>query len=295
MFSGRKVNLWGLYSRAGSMLETLSLVLLFAGQSKERRRIMGDDRPNPLPSIEFSSDLIRLMRTASSLAVLTGAGVSAESGIPTFREAQSGLWSRYDPTQLATPEAFQENPELVWSWYQWRRDLINNNAPNPAHHTLVKIEQKLPSFTLITQNVDGFHRQAGSGNVLELHGNIHTNLCSREKKVVISRAEDGRMVPTCPDCGAKLRPGVVWFGESLPVDALRAAQEAAASSDIFLSIGTSGLVQPAASLPLIALEAGKIVLEINPSPTPLTPYSHFAIHGPAGEVLPELYQAIWYT
>jgi NAD-dependent deacetylase len=248
-----------------------------------------------LPTIP--PDLISLLRSASRVAVLTGAGVSKESGVPTFREAQTGLWAQYDPADLATPEAFSRNPKLVWEWYTWRRELVAQARPNPGHFALARLESQVTAhgalFTLITQNVDGLHQRAGSKNVVELHGNTGRVKCSRDGAVVESWPLAGPIPPPCPRCGAPLRPDVVWFGETLPPEVLMAARRAAAESDILFSIGTSGVVEPAASLPYIALERGAVVVEINPDATPLTPNATHVLRGPSGEVLPELVRAVW--
>ena len=188
------------------------------------------------------------LRNARSVAVLTGSGISAESGVPTFRDAQTGLWARYDPMELATPEAFERDPRLVWEWYAWRRELVGNAALNPGHEALAELESRVPDFVLLTQNVDGLHRRAGSQNVVELHGSILHSRCSVEGAFVEPREEDPEIPPSCPSCGAFLRPDVVWFGEALPAEALEEAFHAARECDLFFSIGTSSLVQPAASL-----------------------------------------------
>jgi len=224
-----------------------------------------------------------------SIAVLTGAGVSAESGVPTFR-GEKGLWRRFRPEELATPSAFARDPKLVWEWYDWRRQLIARCEPNPAHRTLAEMERAFPRFTLITQNVDGFHQAAGSRRVIELHGNIWRVRCTREGTVWENREVPLREIPPRCKCGALLRPDVVWFGEPLPPEALREAQRAAESCQIMLVIGTSAVVQPAASLPLMALQAGAYVIEINPQETPLSPYVHKAIRGPAARELPKLWE-----
>jgi NAD-dependent deacetylase len=224
---------------------------------------------------------------------LTGAGVSAESGVPTFRDAQTGLWSRYRPEDLATPQAFRRRPGLVWRWYAWRRALVEAVEPNPAHRALAALEQRLPGFHLVTQNVDGLHRRAGSARLLELHGDLFTTLCSAEGNPVAQWKESGQLPPDCPRCGAPLRPGVVWFGEMLPEPTLTEAFRLSAGCQLFLSIGTSSLVHPAAALPRLALEAGATLVEINPHATPLSESAHFVLNGPAGEVLPALLQAAW--
>lgn len=232
--------------------------------------------------------LVNALHASRRLFVLTGAGVSAESGIPTFREAQTGLWSRYDPQELATPQAFAADPRLVWEWYAWRRQLIAEAGPNPAHYAVADLQRLIPAMTLVTQNVDGLHQQAGSTDVVELHGNIGRSICSTERTVVETWPESGQIPPSCPDCRAPLRPDVVWFGEPLPSEALDAALDAAGTCDLFLSIGTSAIVYPAASLAHIALQRGAQVAELNAEPTSLTPYADFALLGKAGELLPEL-------
>ena len=242
---------------------------------------------NP-PDVHIPESLVTALRSAGSVAVLTGSGVSAESGVPTFREAQTGLWARFGPEELATPEAFARDPRLVWEWYTWRRELVEKAAPNPGHEALAELERHVPSFALITQNVDGLHRQAGSRNVIELHGNIRRSKCSRESVVVEPREDDTGVPPSCPRCGAFLRPDVVWFGEALPASAFVEAFAAARSCDFFFSVGTFGLVQPAASLPFEALRYGAVVVEVNPNETPLTRHATYVLQGLAGEVLPVL-------
>ena len=234
--------------------------------------------------------LVDALRRARRVVALTGSGISAESGVPTFRDAQTGLWANYDPQELATPEAFARDPELVWRWYAWRRGLVEGARPNAGHMALADLERRAPVFTLVTQNVDGLHGEAGSLNVVELHGNIRRSRCSVEN-VTVEPEEAEHLPPLCPNCGSPLRPDVVWFGEALPAEALRAASEAARSCDVLLSVGTSGLVYPAASLPHEALEGGAAVVEINPDPTPLSAHAEFAVRGKAGEVLPDLVRA----
>ncbi len=229
--------------------------------------------------------------TLESVAALTGAGVSAGSGVPTFR-GEEGLWRHYRAEELATPEAFQRDPRLVWEWYNWRRELIRECAPNVAHEVLASMERALPDFTLITQNVDGLHQAAGSVNVLEIHGNIWRVRCTN----CLYRTDDHRvplpdLPPQCPACGSHLRPDVVWFGESLPQHVIDAAWAAAAQCHILLVVGTSAVVQPAASLPLVALRNGAQLVEINPAETPLSRHAHTVIRQPAAEALPEWWEA----
>jgi len=202
------------------------------------------------------------LATARSVAVLTGAGISAESGIPTFRDALTGLWAKYDLEELATPEAFERHPALVWDWYAERRAKVSTCRPNPGHLALAALEQRVPEFLLITQNVDGLHASAGSRRMVELHGNIRRVKCSRDGRIVAEWSGTERP-PPCPECGAPLRPDVVWFGEMLPEGEFSRAADAARTCEFFLSVGTSNLVEPAASLPWMAHRHGATVLVIN--------------------------------
>ena len=241
-----------------------------------------------MSSIGFPDKLVRLLRTSSRVAVLTGAGVSQESGLRTFRDAQTGIWTQHRPEDLASPEAFRRDAQLVWDWYAWRREAIKGVRPNPGHYALVEMERRLAAFTLITQNVDGLHRLAGTQHVLELHGNILRVRCSECGRYGEEGQEEAQEVPRCTICSGLMRPDVVWFGEMLPQAELQAAVEAARACQVFFSIGTSSLVQPAASLALMAKQSGAIVVEINPEATPLTVYAEFFLQGKSGVVLPEL-------
>jgi NAD-dependent deacetylase len=234
--------------------------------------------------------LVERLAASRRVAVLTGAGVSAESGIPTFRDALTGLWANYDPQELATPEGFARNPGLVWEWYAERRARIAEVQPNPGHVALAALAQRFERFTLVTQNIDSLHQRAGSREVVELHGNIARVKCSREDTVV-DAFPAGESPPRC-HCGAWLRPDVVWFGEMLPAAALARAEEAAEHCEVFFSIGTSAQVYPAAELPLRALSAGAAVVEINPERTLLTRHAQFVLPGAAGKVLPALLQRL---
>src|SRR5262245_56184147 len=236
----------------------------------------------------FLPRLLEIAASAKRVTVLTGAGVSAESGVPTFRDAQTGLWSKYKAEELATPRAFQNTPRLVWEWYEWRRKLVANAKPNPAHLALVEMEKLFPSFQLITQNVDGLHQRAGSHRDIELHGNITRTKCSEEGTLLTSWKDTGEVPPRCPNCGSLLPPDVVWFEEPMPEMEMQLAARASTTCDVFFSIGTSTVVYPAAALPSEALRSGAIVVEINPQPTPFTTQAHFALAGKAGVVLPEL-------
>lgn len=238
--------------------------------------------------VHIPEELIAALADAHSVTVLTGAGVSAESGIPTFREAQTGLWAQYDPRELATPEAFMRNPRLVWEWYAWRRSLIEKAQPNLAHYALVDLEQGTPTFLLVTQNIDGLHWRAGSRDMVEMHGNIARTKCFDEGHLVDWWADTGEVPPRCPRCSGYLRPDVVWFGEGIPDHALRTALHAADQCDVFICVGTSAVVQPAAQLPLIAKRKGARIIELNPQQTALSVIADWSLQGSAGEILPEI-------
>ena len=210
--------------------------------------------------------------------------------MPTFREAQTGLWEKYDPLELATPEAFARDPELVWRWYRWRRELVAGAEPNAGHRALAELQSLVPRLTLVTQNVDGMHQRAGSRDVIEFHGNLFSNRCFADGRIVETDAGDA--VPRCPDCGDYLRPGVVWFGEAIPEDALHLSFAAAADCDVFMSIGTSSLVYPAAGLADVALESGAVTIEVNPSPTGQSDAYTASLRGNAGVVLPKLVESL---
>lgn len=232
------------------------------------------------------SQLIDILCQTKQIVVLTGAGISAESGIPTFR-GEEGLWKQYRAEDLATPIAFIKDPKLVWEWYDWRRGIIASKKPNAGHKILGRWEKIFPNFILITQNIDGLHQKAGSKNILELHGNIWKVRCTEERTITENHDIPLEEIPPhCPDCGALLRPHVVWFGESLFSSVLYKAFQVSSSCEIIFSIGTSAVVQPAASLPLAAAEANAKIVEINPDPTPLTSYADFSFRGKAGEILP---------
>ena len=240
--------------------------------------------------------LVESLRRARHVAVLTGAGVSAESGLPTFRDALTGLWANHRPEDLATPEAFERDPATVWAWYRMRREAALAAEPNPAHVALARLETLVPRFTLITQNVDGLHRRAGSRDVVELHGDLTRARCSREGAAAERWEEpaDGGEPPRCEGCGAYLRPDVVWFGEALPPEALHRAWAAAHECDVFLAVGTSNLVEPAASLPWMAAVQGATVAVVNTSMEGQgTGAGIHHLAGAAGTVLPVLVEAAW--
>ena len=232
------------------------------------------------------------MMSLPKIAVLTGAGVSKASGVPTFRGGPESLWRNHPPQELATPQAFARDPRLVWEFYDWRRQIIARARPNPAHRVLAEMEAALPHFTLVTQNVDGLHREAGNRNILYLHGDIWFVRCT----ACAYRAEDRRvplpeLPPPCPQCGALLRPDVVWFGEPLDAAMLARAEDAFARADIALVVGTSAVVYPAAALPYATIERGGRVIEFNVEPTPITPYAAESILGPSEITLPQWWEA----
>ena len=232
------------------------------------------------------------IRAAERLVVLTGAGISAESGVPVFR-GDGGLWRQFRPEQLATPEAFRRQPELVWEWYLWRRARIAEAKPNAGHYTIAQWQQARAGVTLLTQNVDGLHARAGSPQPLELHGNLWRVRCARGCGVTDEDAPDSavRETLTCR-CGAWLRPDVVWFGEPLDAGTLEAATERVAEADVVLVVGTSAVVYPVAALPQIARRQRARVVEINVEATPLSADVDAVLRGPAGEVLPALEEAL---
>ena len=245
--------------------------------------------------MELPSGLRSALGTASKILVLTGAGMSAESGVPTFRDAQTGLWKNHRPEELATPQGFRAQPELVWNWYQSRRDNIRAVLPHAGHYALVKIERHFDEFLLVTQNVDSLHQKSGSVEVVELHGNIMRSICSEtgrpiDDSWIQSTSERPPRSPHHPRGLA--RPDVVWFGEALPAGAMKRAMAAALACDICFSIGTSTLVQPAASLPFAALQSGAIVIEINPAPTGLATKVQFSLRATAAQALPVIAGAL---
>lgn len=238
------------------------------------------------------------IHNAKKIAILTGAGVSKESGVPTFRDAMDGLWSKYNPEELATPTAFINNPKLVWDWYQFRRDLVNQAKPNSGHVALAEIQKYHPRTFVITQNVDDLHEQAGSTNIIHLHGNIAESKCFDDcqgKPTIIDlesfdwNRDEGP--PACPHCGAHVRPNVVWFHEKLPETELERAYALSVVCDLMIVVGTSGLVTPAATLPKIAKESEDIpaiIIEVNPDDSMITPYADIKLKAPSGEILPKV-------
>jgi NAD-dependent deacetylase len=244
-----------------------------------------------MSSPSFPSDLKEIIQKTSRLVVLTGAGVSAESGMPTFR-GEDGWWRNYRAEELATPTAFARDPKLVWEWYDMRRKIIHDCSPNPAHDTIAEMERYFENFLLITQNVDGLHRRAGNSKIIELHGNLWHVRCMDEGRTFDFMEVPLKNIPPTCDCGALIRPDVVWFGESLPREAIDDAFAAAQDCNVMLVVGTSGVVQPAASLPIVAKNSGAVVIEVNLEPTPFTQLVDHSFLGKAGEVMPDLYKFI---
>jgi len=228
------------------------------------------------------------VRDCRSLCVLTGAGVSAESGVPTFRGPE-GLWKMRDPMTLATPEAFAADPREVWEWYQWRRQRIRGCAPNPGHAALAAVEAAIPDFLLVTQNVDGLHRAAGSRRVAEIHGSIWVVRCPGCGAEREERGDFAELPPRCAACGGTLRPGVVWFGEALPAGPSGMAMEMLSRCDVLIVAGTSAVVSPASGYAAVAKRRGARVIEVNPDETPVSALCDATFRGKSGEVLPALF------
>lgn len=250
--------------------------------------------------------LVPTLRAARHAVAFTGAGVSAESGIPTFRDALTGLWTRYDAATLASPEGFRADPELVWGWYEWRRMKALQAEPNPAHRAIAAMASRFPRLTPITQNVDDLHERAGSRDVLHLHGSLHRPRCGacglpwEFPPGLPVEPEGGRRLapPRCPACGERVRPGVVWFGESLEAGFARALEsleglDAGVPCDLLFAVGTSSMVWPAAHIPYAAKRLGATVVQVNPLETELDAAADFNLRGPAGEILPALVEAAW--
>ncbi len=252
-----------------------------------------------MPDIDPS--LIRALRNARRVVVFTGAGASSESGIPTFRDALTGLWERFEAEDLATPGAFARDPALVWGWYEWRRMKALAAVPNAAHTAIARMATLVPDLAVVTQNVDDLHERAGSEGVIRLHGNIlrpRCSACGRRHELpagLPKEPEGGRRLdpPRCAHCAGPIRPDVVWFGEELPAAELRRAFAAAEACDVLLSIGTSSLVYPAAEVPRRAAGRGATVIQVNPSATGLDDLTRFNLRRSAAEVMPALLDAAW--
>lgn len=266
----------------------------FDHSERSDRPEQSDSSRRSAPSSAYDSELIDRLAEAHAVAVLTGAGISAESGIPTFRD-EDGLWQKYDPSELATMEAFLDRPDVVQDWYAHRRSILEEAGPNPAHRALTRLEELVPEFLCVTQNVDDLHREADTEAVVELHGNIRRSYCvdceEPADEEVLARIEEGAPA-RCPECGGLIRPDVVWFGEALPRKAIARAERAARSADVFLSVGTSAAVHPAAGLPVTAHRHGAYLVEVNVDRTEITAHADEVLRGPAGEELPQLVSAI---
>jgi len=236
----------------------------------------------------FSSQLISKLQRAESVTVFTGAGISAESGVPTFR-GTDGIWKKFRPEELANFDAFIRNPELVWEWYKHRKQIVASIQPNAGHTALAEMERRFPQFAIITQNIDNLHRRAGSKNIYELHGNVERNYCiGCGKNFTDAEIMSMDKVPRCTSCGDLVRPDVVWFGEQLPVEQWEKSVSAAERAEVFFSIGTSAVVYPAASLPLTAKKAGAYIIEINIERTELSPWADEVLLGRSGDILPNI-------
>ncbi len=236
-----------------------------------------------------TKQLKELLRKQARTVVLTGAGISAESGVPTFRGNQDSLWSKFDPRELASIDAFMAKPGLVWEWYLWRRKLIGGTVPNAGHEVLAKLQKLLPDFTLVTQNVDNLHQRAGSEHVIELHGNIHRNKCFDCGKAMDVDEFGSEQLPRC-NCGGMIRPDVVWFGEMLPEREIAAAIDKSRRAELFLCIGTSAEVYPAADLPVLAKRSGAYLVEINPEETQISAHADEICRVNSGPALTDLWQ-----
>ncbi len=244
-------------------------------------------------------ECVDYLRSAQQITVLTGAGVSKESGIPTFRDAMDGLWVKYDPTELATPQAFRDDPKLVWDFYEYRREMMRPAQPNAGHKALAALQKVFPSMRIITQNVDDLHERAGSTDVIRLHGAIAHNKCSANCHGSPTRIDVSRLAwdktsgpPPCPYCGCPVRPDVVWFGEVLPREAMERALDLLERTDVILVVGTSGMVSPSAEMPGIVRHNGGTVIEVNPDDSLISPISRVKLRGPSGVMLPQVVEAL---
>jgi NAD-dependent deacetylase len=234
---------------------------------------------------------IERLRNTRSLLVITGAGISAESGIPTFR-GNDGLWQNYRAEELATPWAFERDPVTVWKWYDWRRGIIGKAEPNAGHHAIKRFEEIFTGFFLITQNVDGLHGRTGVKNIIEIHGNLWRVRCSRDGRTMMLMDVPLRSIPPRCECGEILRPDVVWFGESIPSDALQMSYNAMSLCDTLMVVGTSGVVYPVASFPETVKSNGGFVIEVNLEPTPISHMADVSLFGKSGDILPAIVEGL---
>jgi NAD-dependent deacetylase len=238
--------------------------------------------------IQVDNSLIEALKESESIVFFTGAGISSESGIPTFR-GKEGLWNKFKPEELANFDAFMRNPELVWEWYNYRRKIVHDAQPNPAHLTIAEMQNHFKDVTVVTQNVDNLHRRAGSKKIFELHGNIERNFCINCKKFHTEALDFSKDVPKC-ECGGLIRPDVVWFGEYLPEDQFLGGEKAAINSDVFFVVGTSAVVYPAAGLVYTAKASGATIVEINIEETEISSSVNYSYFGKAGEILPRIFE-----
>lgn len=236
--------------------------------------------------IQIDKSLIDTLKESESIVFFTGAGISSESGIPTFR-GKDGIWNKLRPEELANFDAFIKNPDVVWEWYNHRKKIIHESKPNAAHLTIAEMQNFFKNVTIVTQNIDNLHRRAGSKNIFELHGNIERNFCINCKIFFNEELDFSGGVPKC-ECGGLIRPDVVWFGEYLPEDQFKGGEKAAMSSDVFFVVGTSAVVYPAAGLVYTAKHSGAIIVEINIEETALSSMANYSFFGKAGEILPKI-------
>ncbi|MFH0734864.1 MAG: NAD-dependent deacylase [bacterium] len=242
--------------------------------------------------MDFDKKLLSIIKAAKNVVFFTGAGISAESGIPTFR-GKDGIWNKLRPEELANFNAFLKNPDLVWEWYQLRKKIIDENRPNPGHLAIAQSENIFENVTVITQNVDNLHRRAGSKNVLELHGNIEKNYCIKCKKRYDDlKTTNDKKAHKCTICGGLIRPDIVWFGEMLPQDVFDDSEKAAKKCDVCFVVGTSAVVFPAANIPILAKRYGAVIVEINIEKTDMTAFAHYSLFGTSGIILPELLKQV---
>lgn len=244
--------------------------------------------------LEINQALINALKKCRRLMIFTGAGVSAESGIRTFRDEMDGLWKEYSVEDVVSIEGYRRNPELVWRWHEWFKEVAHKAKPNPAHRAIAAVSELVPQLDVVTQNIDGLHQRAGSKNVILLHGDINRIKCSR-CNYETDEWEKSEKQLKCPKCGAGLRHDIVWFGEQLPEDALTYAMHAATTDDVVIAIGTSSVVYPAAQIPFLAKQSGARVVVVNPDDTPLTQIADDFIKATAGVALPELFKQTWGT
>jgi len=246
-----------------------------------------------MSELELPKELLQKLETAKNVVFFTGAGISAESGVPTFR-GEEGIWNKLKPEELANFDAFLRNTDMVWEWYQHRRKIVREVQPNPAHNAIAEFEKYYPSVTVVTQNVDNLHKRAGSKKIYELHGNLERNFCIDCKKwfndIEIDESKKGAI--KCDNCGGLIRPDVVWFGEFLPEDQFKSSEVEAGKSDICFVVGTSAVVYPAAYIPLTALQSNSYLVEVNIEPTDFTNNAHHSFFGEAGKVLPLILEKV---